>query len=113
MEPAREKMSDFPADSMGEKPSENGFTRSPDPEKQEGAVRTVHLKRKLQSRHLQMIGKRPPKHLRSEPLLTFKSHWRHYWHWSVYRIWGCFTQCGTSRHVDRIRLCRDAGIQCQ
>ena len=40
--------------SLGEKPSENGYS---DPEKHEGEVKTVHLKRKLQSRHLQMIGK--------------------------------------------------------
>ena len=70
MEAAGEKTSEFAADSMGEKASENGFASPSDPEKQEGLVKTVHLKRKLQSRHLQMIGERVPKLSRSEPMLT-------------------------------------------
>ena len=56
MESVAEKSSNFASDGTGEKISENGF--GPDTEKHvEGTVKTVHLKRKLQSRHLQMIGK--------------------------------------------------------
>lgn len=60
MEPAGEKTSDFASESMGEKPSENGFAIDPEKHDSDGTVKTVHLKRKLQSRHLQMIGKDVP-----------------------------------------------------
>lgn len=54
MEPADKEKSDYTADSMAEKTSENGFNA--DPEKNVGIVKTVHLQRRLQSRHLQMIA---------------------------------------------------------
>lgn len=54
MEPADKEKSDYAADSMAEKTSENGFNA--DPEKNVGIVKTVHLQRRLQSRHLQMIA---------------------------------------------------------
>lgn len=54
MEPAEKEKSDFGAESTVEKTSENGFNA--DPEKNEGTVKTVHLQRRLQSRHLQMIA---------------------------------------------------------
>lgn len=53
MEPEKEK-SDFAADSMAEKTSENAFAA--DLEKNEGTIKAVHLQRRLQSRHLQMIA---------------------------------------------------------
>lgn len=64
-----EKNDDFASDGMGEKTSENGF--GPDIEKHvEGTVKTVHLKRKLQSRHLQMIGKAVSTLLSNDGTLT-------------------------------------------
>ena len=56
MEESKEKDLDVGSELMSKNPSDSRSSGDAEKQLQEGEVKTVHLKRKLQSRHLQMIA---------------------------------------------------------
>ena len=101
-----EKSLDVGSESAMEKPSRNW---SPE-DAEHGEVKTVQLKRRLQSRHLQMIaiGKYVSNDFSGRSLTN--NHRRDNWNRSIHRFWRSSRNIWTRRHTNWICIRGHAGL---